>query len=292
VDNSPKAASNAYAANAAISDSSSSVTNALTGVSIEGINASTVSPALALIKRAYNPGTPALLTGIALSQACSGGGTISLNGTVHSEQAATNGDMITFTAVNCVEVGATLNGAFKVTLSGLTNAAFTGTAWGATIDIEFNAFSVASGSEAFTAAGDMKIVINQASATSNSIAVSGKSLQTTERKAGVAVASRNLTNYSATSSAQGNKFTTSTSFTVSGNSSSLAQFEYSVKNIQPFVSTGGAPTAGSLIVIGAASSVTMTVVDATHVRLDYSAKGDGTITQTTTVTWAAFLANL
>jgi hypothetical protein len=66
-----------------------------------------------------------------------------------------------------------------------------------------------------------------------------------------------------------------------------------VKSLQPFVSTGTAmPGSGSLIVNGAASSVTVTALSASSVRLDYSAKGDGVITKSTTLSWAEFIASL
>jgi hypothetical protein len=66
-----------------------------------------------------------------------------------------------------------------------------------------------------------------------------------------------------------------------------------VKSVQPFVSVGtGMPGSGSLIVNGNASSVTVTALGAGGVRLDYSAKGDGVITQTTTLSWADFNASL
>jgi hypothetical protein len=52
------------------------------------------------------------------------------------------------------------------------------------------------------------------------------------------------------------------------------------------------PASGSSIVNGAASSVTITAVDASQVRLDYSAMGDGVITQSTDLDWPSFLATL
>lgn len=291
--NSTKVASNAYAANTSIGNSSSSVTAALTGVSIEGHSISTVAPALDMISRAYNRGAPKLLTGVALTETCSGGGTVSINGKVKSDLVASNGDTLTVTTVNCAEGGVTMNGAFTITLSGISGTAFTTNAWGATIDARFTAFSVTSGSEAVAGSGDMKIVINQTSSTSISLSISGSSFQTSESKAGVNVANRTLTDYSVTATKQGNTITSAANYTMSGSTSALGQFEYSVKSLQPLVSIGGSmPTAGSFIVNGASSSVTMTVVDAGNVRLDYSAKGDGVITQTSTISWASFIASL
>lgn len=290
--NSTKVASNAQAANAAISSSSSQVTGALTGVSIEGRSISAVAPALDLISHAYNRAAPTLLTGIGLSESCPGGGTISINGTVKSQTVASNGDTLTITATNCAENGLVMNGGFAITLSGISGIAFGATAWAATIDTRFDAFRVATGSEIVGLSGDMKIAINQASSTANSVSISGKSLQASESTAGVTVANRTLTDYSVTVTSQGATVTSAANYALSGNTSALGQFAYSVRNIQPFVSVGaGVPTAGSFIVNGASSSVTMTVLAGGNVRLDYSAKGDGVITQTSTVGWASFIAS-
>ncbi|HEU4376361.1 MAG TPA: hypothetical protein VFS02_22905 [Telluria sp.] len=290
--NSTKVASNANAANGAIGTSSSTVADLLTGVTIEGHGISAVAPALGLISRAYNGSAPKLLTGVAATQACSGGGTIAVNGTVKSETAASNGDSLTFTATNCVEGGMLMNGAFSLTFSGISGTAFGATPWAATIDAQFSAFHVVSGSESATASGDMKIAMSQTSSTSLSMSISGKSFQASET-IGTSVSNFTLSDYSVSATVQGATVSAAANYNLSGNTPALGQFAYSVRNITPFVSVGGGvPTAGSFIVNGAASSVTMTVVAGGNVKLDYSAKGDGVITQTSTVTWAAFLASI
>ncbi|MFD2270817.1 hypothetical protein ACFS07_06085 [Undibacterium arcticum] len=154
--NSTQVAGNAYAANGAIGNSSTGVSTLVTGVSIEGTGVSTVSPALDLVMQAFDSGAPKLLTGVSTSQACPGGGTIAINGTAQSQTGPSNGDNLTFTATNCVENGATINGAFTVILSGITGTVSTTGAWSATLDFQFNAFGVTSGSESVTATGDMK----------------------------------------------------------------------------------------------------------------------------------------
>jgi hypothetical protein len=291
--NSTKVASNAYTGNELLSTSSASVTATLTGVSVEGSNISMVAPALGIINRAFSQGAPKLLTGVSTTQACSGGGSISMDATLSNQDTASNGDKASITLANCVENGATLRGAFTITLSGISGAAFDTAPWAATVDARFNSFSVTIGSKAVVANGDMKIAINQTASDANSVAISGKSFQSTETKSGVTVATRTLADYSVTGATRGGISTSAASFTVSGNTSALGQFAYSVKNVKPFVSTnGGAPTEGSLIAVGASSSVTMTVIDGGNVRLDYSAKGDGVITQTSTLSWADFIATI
>jgi hypothetical protein len=289
--NASNVASNGYVASTVISDSSSSLTNVLTGVSIGGASISAVSPVLKLVKHAHN--APQLLTGVTISENCSGGGTVSIDATMRSQQTISNGDTMTVTANNCVEDGSTLNGAMSITFSDVSGDILNTWTFGATLDTRFNNFSVASGSDMLAINGDMKIAISQTNSTTNSLTISGNSLQTTEQKAGTTVATRTLTNYSLTGSTLGSTVTSAANFTLSGNSSTLGQFSYSVKNITPFVSTGSAmPSTGSLIVNGASSSVTVTVVGSSGVRLDYSAKGDGVITQTTTRSWTEFLASI
>ena len=290
--NSTKVASNAHAANGAISTSSSTVTDLLTGVTIEGGSISAVAPALGLIHRAYNGSAPKLLTGISATESCSGGGTVAINGTVKSETSASNGDSLTFTATNCVESGMLMNGAFTLTFSGISGVAFGATAWGATIDARFDAFRVVTANQTVTASGDMKIAITQTSATSSSVSITGKSFQASET-IGTNVSNLTLTDFSVTGTGQGATLSVAANYNLAGNSPALGQFAYSVRNSTPFASVaGGVPTAGSFIVNGAASSVTMTVVAGGNVRLDYSAKGDGVITETSSVTWAAFLASI
>jgi hypothetical protein len=289
--NASNVASNAYVASTVISDSSSSLTDVLTGVSIGGASISTVSPVLKLVKHAH--ASPQLLTGVTISDSCSGGGTVSIDATIRNQQTISNGDTMTVTANNCVEDGSTLNGAMTITFSDVSGDILNTWTFGATLDTRFNNFSVVSGSEAMAVNGDMKIAINQTNSTTSSLTISGKSLQTTEQKAGTTVATRTLANYSLTGSTRGTTITSAANFTLSGNSSALGQFAYSVKNVEPFVRTGGAmPSTGSLIVNGASSSVTITVAGSSGVRLDYSAKGDGAITQTTTQSWAEFLASI
>jgi hypothetical protein len=163
----------------------------------------------------------------------------------------------------------------------------------ATMNTTFTSFSIVSGSETATVNGDMKITLKSNSATSNSVTVSGKSLQATEQKAGATVSTLTLGDYSVTASTNGNTTTSSGNFALSGNVNGLGQVSYTVKNLQPFVSVGTAmPGSGSLIVNGAASSVTVTALNTSSVRLDFSAKGDGTVTQSTTLSWAEFIASL
>jgi hypothetical protein len=291
--NSGKAAAAGYTANALISDSSSSVTGVLTGVSIGGTGISAVAPVIQLVKRSFGRGGTQLLTGVTVSQACSGGGTLAVDANLHNPQTISNGDTMAVTAQNCVEDGNTLNGRLTIAFSNISGDLTNTWVGGATMDTSLTGLSIASGGETATVSGDMKIVYASTSSTSNSTTISGKSLQTAEQKAGATVANLNLSDYSVTGNTNGATTTSAANFSLSGNANGLGQFAYTVKSLQPFVSVGTAmPGSGALIVNGAASSVTVTALSASSVRLDYSAKGDGAITQSTTLSWADFAASL
>jgi hypothetical protein len=290
--NANRVAGNAYASSAALSDSSAPLSGLLTGVSVGGTNISVVAPALDLIRKVY-PRTTPLLTGITVTEACSGGGTMTVDARLRNEQMASNGDTITVTATNCVEDGNTINGTLAATLSNITGDILNSYNWTATLDTSFSNFNVTSGAETASVNGDMKIAMTQTNATTHSLSISGKSLKLTEQRNGQTVGNLTLTDYSMTGSTQGTTVRSAASFTVSGSTNGLGQFSYSVKNIQPFVSNGASmPYAGSLIVTGASSSVTLSVASASTVRLDFSATGDGVTTQTSTLSWTELLASI
>jgi hypothetical protein len=287
----PKVAGNGYAASTVISQSSTSLTGIVTGVSVAAPGVGAVAPVFSLVKQAYGSNNASLLTGVTISDSCAGGGTVTIDATLRNQNTLSNGDTLTMTAFNCTEDGATMNGKLSITVSGVTGDVINSTSGTVTLDTRFNNFAVASGSTADTLNGDMKITVNATSGIDATFAISGASLLATEQRSGATVASRTLTAYSVNGSVHGSTVSAAADFSISGNANGLGQFAYTVKNLQPFVTTTttDVPTAGSLIVTGAGSSVTATVVS-NGVRVDYSAKGDGVVTQTSTLSWSDFLS--
>ena len=285
----PKAASNGYAATTAISQSSS-LTSAVTGVTIAPAGVGVVTPMLDLVKHAVGQNGAKLLTGVTVSSACTGGGSMTVDATLHNQTTLSNGDTLSVTAKDCVEDGSTMNGAVSISVSNVSGDVVNGSTGAVTLDMRFSGLNVATGSTTEVVGGDMKIALNATSATDLALTVSGNSLQVTEQQAGTTVATRTLTAYTMTGGLHGTTVTAAANFAVSGNANGLGQFAYTVQSLQPLVTTtmSDVPTAGSFIVNGAASSVTATIVP-TGVRLDYSAKGDGVITQTSTVSWTSFV---
>jgi hypothetical protein len=292
-ENAINVAANAYAASASFGDSSSFASNLLTGVSVTPAAArpDVVTNVLALTKRAFNGNAPKLLTGVTITEACSGGGTLFIDGTLRNPDTFSNGDTISITASNCSEDGEVVNGGFSVTFSSVTGDLANTSIGGATLNTQFKSFSVTSSGETSIMNGDMKIAVANTSATQSKADVSGTSLQAIEQKAGTTLTSLSMTNYNMYSSTNGRTKSNAATFSLTGNSNGLGKFGYSVRNLQPFVTTGILPSSGALVVNGATSSVTATVLSGGNVRVDYSAKGDGVVTATKTLSWFDFVAS-
>jgi hypothetical protein len=289
-----RVAANAYAASSTFDMSSSFASDLLTGVSITpaGTAPGAVAPVLGLVKRAIGSGTPKLLTGVTMTEGCSGGGTVTIDSTLRNDQTLSNGDTISITANNCSEDGDVLNGTFSIAVSGIVGNPFDSPTGAVTLDTKFKSFSIVSAGTTGVLNGDMKIAVNVTSTSQSTLNVSGASLQAVEQKAGTTQTTLTMTNYSVKGSTDGSTTSSASTFTLAGTSNGLGSFNYSVKNLQPFVSNNGAmPASGSLIVNGAGASVTATALNSSSVRVDYSAKGDGVITQTKTLSWLEFLAS-
>jgi hypothetical protein len=290
--NATQVAASAYASTTALSDSSAPVNGLLTGVSIEGAKAGVVAPVLDLVRKVY-PRTTPLLTGVTMTEACTGGGTMSVDANLRNQQTISNGDTLKISANNCVEDGVVINGSISIAMSNITGDIVNSYNWSATLDTSFVNFNVRSGLETASIGGDMKIAMTQTSMTNVTIDVSGKSLQLVEQRSGLTLGTYTLSNYAMNETINGSTVRSAASFTIAGNSSGLGQFSYTVKNLQPFVSNGTLnPSSGSLIVHGASSSVTLTSTSSSSVRLEHSAKGDGVITQTSNLSWTELMAAL
>jgi hypothetical protein len=287
--NAPKAASDGYVAGSLISGWSLPVTELLAGVSVTPTGGSVVSPVLDLLRHAYDSKGADLLTGATVSYSCTGGGFLTIDETaVHDHTTISNGDTLTLTATSCTEAGGTSNGKLSIKVSGASGNVFYNATGTLTLDSTFNDFSVATGGTIEIVNGDMKISITNTSSTDATFAISGASLQLTEQRSGATVAAVTLSGYSANTVMQGRTGSTKADFKVSGNANGIGQFAYTVKNLQPFVrTTGSTPSSGSLIVYGASSSVTATVIS-NGVRVDYSANGNGGVTQSSTLSWSDF----
>lgn len=285
-DNAKPTAGNVF--NVAQSVDSTAATSAalVTGVSLSSAAPSASKAAVDLFTFVIENRKAPMLTGVSFSENCPNGGTVTLSGTIQNENHPTAGDNITLSAANCVINGVALDGAYSIAVNSLNGTVSSSTAWNANLGLRFSNLRVAAGGDAIGVSGDMAIGFSQSDASHRKFDISGASLNASLVRNGNPIASRTLSAYSGVAQVNGTTSTTIVDYGVSGSSNLLKQFNVNVKTIRPFLrENGGYPTQGSLIVSGAASSVTLTAIDATNVRLDYSAKGDGVITATQTTTW-------
>jgi hypothetical protein len=286
----PKAAHNSYAAGSLVGGWSGPLLDLMGGVSVTPADTGVVSPVLDLVRRAYDSKGGNLLTGVAVTQMCPRGGSLTVDGTIHDQTTVSNGDTLTINAVSCVLNEGTASGKLSIKASGVTGDVFNDPTGTLTLDATFNDFSLESGGMIHIVTGDMKFDITGTSTTDGTFAVSGGSLQVTEQRLGATVASLALTQYAVSTAMHSRTGTTTANFKVSGTADGIGQFAYTVKNLQPFVrTTGSAATSGAMIVYGGTSSVTATVVSS-GVRVDYRANSDGGVTQSSTQSWSDFSA--
>ena len=285
--NSTPVAANAYLAGESLTSASSQSTSFVTGVTLDSTTAGAVTTALDLFGLASGT-VQNIVTGVTQTQACPGGGSITLSGTRASSTVLSAGDVFTITSSACVINGSTITGALGIALNSLSGTVSATTPWSANLGLTFTNFGATGATESASFDGDMTLAVSQQNSSNATVGLSGTKLHAVTKRNGTVVADKTLSAFSGTAALAGSTVTTTTNYTLTGATPALASFNVTVKTLAPFVRTVGAfPSGGSAIISGTASSVTMTAIDATNVRLDYSAKGDGVITQSTVVTWAA-----
>lgn len=290
--NATPTAANAFSAAEALNNSANSSSNIVTGVTVSGTTPDISSAIVDVLAFTSTNRPAATVTGVTQTQNCPGGGTITLSGTVANQNTTTAGDNVTFSAASCTNNGTTLNGGFTIVINTLTGTIGQNSAWSTSLGVTFNNFSASNGSDLVYVAGDMGIGFAQTNINNRQFNIGGNSLQAKLFRSGTMVADRTLQNYAGTAALVSPNVTTSIGYTLSGSSTAAGPFSVTVKTLQPFVRQQGSyPSSGSLIVTGAASSVTLTALDNTKARLDFSAKGDGVITSTQTVTWVQLAAS-
>jgi len=281
-------ANSTLAANAGYS-SGSSVGGVVTGVSVQPAAVGVITPVLDLTKRVYTARTSNMLAGVTFTQACTDGGSIRVDASLHSQNTFSNGDTIVLWVDSCIENGEYLNGRLSMKVSGVSGDVLGSNTGSVTLAASFDSFAVNStvGRMSAWVTGDMNIALTANNATSASLAISGSSLQLEVLPHGAPAAKFTLADYTVTGSTNGSTVTSAASFKVSGSSSTLGVFNYTVKNLTPFVYHGApTPDAGALTVTGAGSSVTVSATGGANVRLDYN---DGATVQTKTMSWSELL---
>ncbi|WP_427914164.1 hypothetical protein ACPWT1_04225 [Ramlibacter sp. MMS24-I3-19] len=236
------------------------------------------------------PSVGPLATGVATTQACTAGGSITEDMTVSGTNGLTAGDAFTFTANNCTEsidstTTVVMNGTMSITIvSGTYDPAATTYPKSITMRIVSTNFSMKTGSETETFNGDLTMSLTEESATSSSVTVSSSSLSST-----VGSHSVTLTNYSVkeTESPTGSTLAVSGTVQTSNGRFASSEVTYTITTPTPLaVSSTGSVTAGAIQVTGSGSALLLTVTSTDTFSLQVDTNGDGTYDSTSTVTRA------
>ncbi len=237
-----------------------------------------------------------LVVGISVNQniPCAISGSSTVSGNLASSSGFSNADTISMTFTNCADSAGTMNGKFSVTFNNMSGIPNSSGAWSGTMNTTFSNLNLILSGGTVTMNGDMSIQISQTNASNKTFSASGNSFQITAA-AGGKTRSTTLTSYSLTGSIANGVVTTSTNGTFRGNFNGNGDADYTLKTTKAFRAAVGSssPTEGTLTITASdKTSVTMTIVSPTSVRIDTDSNGDGVIDSTTTSTLSAFLANI
>jgi len=271
-------------------DLNTATSQLISGVEVSAPPLSLASATTEIYKRFHGKGSR-LATGVVVTNQCSGGGSVSVDETSVDSATFTVGDRASLTFNNCKESNLpTLNGAatFRIaTVSGNLDS----TTYNFGLAATFDNFSFSDAARKLAITGDLQVSVSQNGSSTVNLGLSGSSLAATTTVSGTTTNTYTLTAYSLSVAEANGVASLSGKYAVSGSSTKLGgSFAYNVETLQPLVlsSATGDPRSGSFIVRGAPATVTVTALDATSVRVDYSEKGDGVVSSTNTMTWSAF----
>lgn len=289
ISNSKDVGAQGYSGTDALNSQVSSGSGLVTGVSTSTAGGGLIDAAIRQLYLAVDNAGTNLAVGVTTSKtiACAGGGTASGTMSFASASTLTAGDTMSLTANNCVTDGMKVNGTINIAVTAASGTPTVSSAWSATLVLTLSKFSVDTGTEVNTGTGDLTITYNQTGFNTATFSASGNSLQIQTSK-GTSTTDRTLSGYSYSGSRDSSgTYTYRTSFTLSGNFAKLGNATYAVKTTTDFKQKiGSFPTAGVLVVTAPdKSSLTLTVVNSTTVKLDVDKNGDGTVDDSTTATW-------
>ena len=287
------AAANAYDAASSLQEAAETSGAFVTGVSVSRPTDGVARIAVDLFQRTAAKRSTPILTGVEFSEPCEGGGNLAFNTTVKNEDKISSGDRVSLVATNCVIDGASLNGRISLAINSLTGEVSSFGAYAVDMSVIFADFMVNDGEEVIGVAGDMNIAFGQTDSSNNTFGLRGNSLSVSLSRGNAVVARRTLTGYDGLTTTKNGVSLTGLDYGLYGTSSVLGEANVEVRTLRPFLRNPGFyPSSGILIVNGAASSVTLRVIDSTSVQLDFSERGDGVITSSRVMTWAELETNI
>jgi hypothetical protein len=288
-------ATHSYGAAQALIGNSSLSDSLVTGITLNAAPPSLATQAIDLLMLVATSG-PTTVTGVAISIACQGGGTIQSDATVQVAGKISKGDSFVISTLDCRQTvdGPVMKGNMTVTFNELDGTISALGPWKATIAYTLDNFSLAVGDSVGVISGSMILEINQINQSNRITRITGASLRETQKlnilgntQNSVTLSDKMINGFVANGIMFGAKSIWAVNYGLGVTSDSISRLDLAVKTLQPLVFAGGPdPVSGSIVVTGVNSSVTITALDGNTVRLDLSAQGDGTITDSKTITWA------
>ena len=260
------------------------------GVELDAPPLSLATASTQIYKRFSARGTQ-LVTGAVYTEACSRGGSVTVNESVASDSKLTPGDRLTISANNCVEDDLpALNGTLSIIINAVSGDPINSNRYSLEMTSTFSNLAMNSGAKRVLIDGDLKISASQNGSSDTGIGLSGSRLSLSIDQSGTTTNAYTLADFNLTGSETANSTSLAGTYTLSGSSAKLGAYSYRVQTVRPIVVSDSASfvSAGSLLITGTPATVTVTSLDGTTLRLDYSAKGDGIITANSTLTRAQF----
>lgn len=228
--------------------------------------------------------------GAVVSQACSGGGTVTVDATTSGASYLVAGDSLGISASNCVESvdGTTvvMNGSMSIAI---TSGSYDPSSFvypkSVTMRIVSRSFSAAvSGGPTEVFDGDLTLALTETSATTGSLTATATSLTSTVGSHRITLSDYRL---QAAQTATGSTLSVSTNVETNNARLGSTPVRYSLATETPVtVSSSGAVTGGSIRVSGSNSSMVLLVTATDTFSLQVDTNGDGTADSTRAVTLA------
>jgi hypothetical protein len=269
--------------------------NSATGLITSGVEFDAPSLSLATastqIYKRFSARGAQLVTGAVYTEACSRGGSVTVNESVASDSKLTPGDRLTISANNCAEDDLPLlNGTLTITINAVSGDPINSSRYSLEMTSAFSNLAMSSGARRVLIDGDLRISASQNGSSDTGVGLSGSRLSLSIDESGTTTNAYTLADFNLTGSETATSTSLAGSYTLSGSSAKLGAYSYRVQTVRPIVVSGPASfvSAGSLLITGTPATVTVTSLDGTTLRLDYSEKGDGIITANSTLTRAQF----
>lgn len=274
-------------------------TSFVTGVQVGAVGGAAGPLKLAAAVRvlvAKVPAGPALATGVAINETlqCELGGSVTLTGNVASETGVSAGDTVNISASNCRDivdgVPTTMSGAMKLTIiAGTFDPNVTTFPRRLAMRMDASNFTVSADGETSAVNGDLTIDMNESSALTGTIVLSGSSLSSAVLSASGTSRSYSLADYRQAMAFANSNISFEVSATVTTTNARLGTgaLTYTVSTPTTLVTNAaGQFTGGSLRVAGSNSSLQLTVTAADTFQIQVDPDGDGDFDDTTTSTLA------